>query len=127
MSLFGGDSNSNSNTFVSNYQATLSPVTDTSGASGSLAVTIAPQAVGGGTFGAISPQIYNAPVNINATTDTGDSAIAAQAAITRAQMTPQTPQSASSLPSWLTDIFTEANLPWLIGAVVILYFFRGHA
>jgi hypothetical protein len=127
MGLFGGgNSTSTVNAQTYNFEGTSSNEADQAGAAGSSSLVIAPQIIGGGTIGDISPAIYNAPIYLTPSVNTGDAAVAAAQQTAQDALTASAP-NASTLGSTLSSLFSGSNLYWILGALVVIMLARGHA
>jgi hypothetical protein len=126
MGLFGGGgSNSTVLTTVENYEGTNSPQVNQAGAAGSLALTYAPQVIGSGTVGSFSPNVYNAPLYITPSVNTGDSALQAAQQTAQAAVSASSP-NANTIGSSFQSLLTGNDIYWVLGALVIVMLTRGH-
>jgi hypothetical protein len=127
MGLFGGgNSSTTTTTLVQDYTGTNAPGLSLDGAAGSVGLVISPQVVGSGSIGGIAPTLYNAPVYLTPSVNVGDSAIQAAQQTSQAAIAAQSP-NANTAGSTLQNLLSGDNLYWIIGALVIVMFARGHA
>lgn len=126
MGLFGGSSTTE-NTTVKNTEVNATNTFNPTGTSpGSTVLNISPTDTGDGTFGSISPSVFNAPLYITASTNTGDAAIQAAQQTAQDAATASTAGVTSSLPSWLQNLLSGNGIYWVIAALVLFMLGRGH-
>lgn len=134
MGLFGGgNSSSSTSTTTNNLENTVTPQSDLSGSTAGVNVQTSPTALQG-SVGAITTNAssFFAPVYNTPSFNEGDSAIDAAQQTAQAQISAQSAAqqagatSASSSPSWFTNLFQAPDIYYLIAGLVLLMIFRGH-
>ena len=130
-SIFGnsGSSSSSSTSVTKNEQTTSTPQLNFAGAgpaAGALVVnpTLTDSSITGGIT--TNSTTYYAPITFTPSTNYGDSAVASAQQTAQQATNDSTSSGSGGILATLQGLFSGSNLYWILGALVVIMYARGH-